>query len=442
MDCRILRHVTLKANGSLGCDDSIGYDIDLGRVELTPEWSIRDVFNAPKYRQIRTSFRDGKMPWPRFCKHCDLLSNGGVPVDTLDTRLELLVEPTLACTLSCACCMRKRIIAGGRDTKSLNPEILRRFVQSCRAEGIAIDQVHYIGWGEPLLHGDFRALFDIVAEYAPSSNQMVTTAANVDFRATVGDAALQRLVVSCDGATAVSYAKYRRGGDFDTVVRFMRDCRKFGRASIFLEWKFILFEHNDSDEEILAAQALAEEIGVDSLLFVLTNSKWHSQRFTAENLRELPLTSTIASVAPCAAMSAIAMTGKLPGVSLERQPGVIDICSVLQAGFITVEGWAYTEYRQYAEGVELLLDDRVVARTKPNLRRNDVAQAYPAAEGPNCGFFFRAPLHGRYLPEKVEVRVVSKRGNYLLGGRVSWQVPATVNKVRNDLPDADFIARV
>jgi hypothetical protein len=32
MDCRILRQITLTADGHLGCDDSVGYKIDLGHV--------------------------------------------------------------------------------------------------------------------------------------------------------------------------------------------------------------------------------------------------------------------------------------------------------------------------------------------------------------------------------------------------------------------------
>lgn len=414
MDCRILRHVTLKANGYIGCDDSKGYDIDLGHVELTHDWSVKSVLESSAYKHVRDSFREGRLPWPGICNGCDLLSNGGTPVDTLNTRLELLVEPTLACTLSCACCLRKHIIAGGRSTASLDPEILRRFVQSCRTEDILVDQVHYIGWGEPLLHKNFRELFDIVTESAPLANQMVTTAGNVNFRDTVGDAPLQRLVVSCDGAQRDSYAKYRRGGDFDAVIHFMRDCRKYGDPNTFLEWKYILFEFNDSDEEILLAQELAEDIGVDSLLFVITNSKWHSKRYTTEYAKEIPLKSVISSISPCAAMSAAAAIGKLALPNECNCFGYIDTCSISVGGFLTVEGWAYSKSGKYSDRIELLLDGKVCAKTKTNLRRTDVLQVYPTLVGPNGGFFFRIPLPTKVLPKVVQVRIVSDEGEYIV----------------------------
>ena len=219
MDCRILRHLTLKANGRLGCDDSSGYGIDLGGVALEPGWSLRATLNGGPYGHVRQSFREGRLPWPGTCEGCDLLSTGAHPNDTLDRRLELLVEPTLACSLHCACCLRKQIIAGGRDTNSMDPEVFRRFFQACIDERIAVDEVHYIGWGEPLMHGDFRALFGIAKQAAPTAQQMVTTAGNVDFRSTVGNAALDRLIVSCDGSAQAPYQQYRRGGDFETVLQ-------------------------------------------------------------------------------------------------------------------------------------------------------------------------------------------------------------------------------
>src|SRR5277367_2100225 len=146
MDCRILRQVTLKADGHLGCDDSVGYGINLGHVSLTPGWRLRDVLNGPVYTHVRASFKEGRVPWPGVCEGCDLFSSGAHPVDSLGRRIDLLVEPTLACNISCACCLRKQIISKGRNTSSLDPAILKQFIESCRFDNIAIDQVHYIGW--------------------------------------------------------------------------------------------------------------------------------------------------------------------------------------------------------------------------------------------------------------------------------------------------------
>ncbi len=146
MDCRILRQVTLKSDGHLGCDDSVGYGIDLGRVAPGGGWRLRDVLNGPVYSHVREVFRDGRVPWPGTCEGCDLLADGRAAEDTLDRHIDLLVEPTLACTLGCACCLRKSILRKGRTEDAMDPEVLRQFVGACVREGIALGEVNSIGW--------------------------------------------------------------------------------------------------------------------------------------------------------------------------------------------------------------------------------------------------------------------------------------------------------
>ena len=436
MDCRILRHVTLKADGHLGCDDSVGYGINLGHVSMASGWRLRDTLEGPVYRHVRSSFQAGRLPWPGTCEGCDLFSAGAEPNDTLDRRIELLVEPTLACNIACACCLRKQIIAKGRHTTSLDPAILERFIESARTDGITIDQVHYIGWGEPLMHGDFRSLFDVVKNGAPLANQMVTTAGNVDFRSTVGDAAVDRLIVSCDGARQEAYGRYRRGGDLETVIRFMRDCRRFGDPRTFLEWKYILFEFNDSDADLLRAQEIADDIGVDSILFIITNSKWHSERFTVDSAERVSLVSPVASMSPAAAMNAVAIESR--GFQRLDQElggrGHIDLCTVSVGKFLTVEGWALDRSGSYVDRIELLIDGDVRALSRTNLRRHDVVSTHSDAVGPNCGFMFRVPVDPNALPRTVEVRFASPSGPFILGGRPNWHMSTVGAKRRSDLP--------
>lgn len=433
MDCRILRHVTLKANGHLGCDDSVGYHIDLGHTSLDPGWSVRQTLNSPVYKHIRSSFAAGRVPWPGTCEGCDLFSGGGIARDTLDTKIELLVEPTLACNLSCACCLRKQIISNGRNTSSMNPETLQRFVDSCKADKIEIEQVHYIGWGEPLMHDNFRGLYDLVKAAAPLAHQVVTTAANVDFRSTVGDAAMDRIVVSVDGSRQAAYEKYRWGGNFEKTVRFMRDSRAYGYRETFLEWKYILFEYNDSDEDILRAQEIAEDVGVDSLLFIITNSKWHSERFTIDHLQDLPLRSPIATVSPAAAMNAVAFDCRI-APEPSRGLGFIDKCTISVGRFLTVEGWALDTSGAYATGVELLVDGAVRAKTRTTLRREDVLAAHPGCAGGRNGFMFRVPIDVNARPGSIQVRVSGPSGEDAIGGKTAWVSSSPGVKTRADLP--------
>lgn len=379
------------------------------------------------------------MPWPGTCEGCDLFSGGGIAHDTLDTKIELLVEPTLACNLGCACCLRKQIIATGRNTSSMDPAILQRFVASCKSDKIEIVQVHYIGWGEPLMHDNFRQLYDIVKSGAPLAHQVVTTAANVDFRSTVGDAVLDRIVVSVDGSEQPSYEKYRRGGNLAKAVQFMRDCRTHGHPETFLEWKYILFEHNDSDEDILRAQEIAEDVGADSLLFIITNSKWHSKRFTVDRFRDLPLRSPIATVSPAAAMSAVAFDCRIAHLPPQGM-GFIDRCRISVGRFLTVEGWALDSSGAYSTGVELLVDGAPRAKTRTTLRREDVLAAHPGTAGNRSGFMFRVPIDVGALPDQIRVRVSGPSGEMTIGGKTAWVSSSPGVKRRIDLPSHERVA--
>ncbi len=428
MDCRILRHITLKSNGHFGCDDSVGYGIDLGHVSLEPGWRLKDIINGPIYRHIRNSFSKGQVPWPGTCEGCDLFSAGASPNDTIESRLELLVEPTLNCNISCACCIRKQIINNGRNIKSLDPKILETFFDACKRENIFVEYVHYIGWGEPLLHDRFSDLVDIVKIRSPQTIQVVTTAANIDFKKAIGSSLIDKIVVSADGANQNSYEKYRRRGAMENVIKFMRDCKRYGHSGIFLEWKYILFEWNDSDDDLLEAQILAEEIGVDSLLFIITNSKWNSQRFTSNLAEEFPFVTNLASITPAAAMCAVAHEAE-PFVWKDDASGFIDKCTISVGRFLDVHGWAY-DGNDYPKFLELIVNDEIKAKSRPYLVRYDAFAARPDARGAMCGFMFRIPI--KKLPDVILVRVVGER-IYELGGATRWRSAHLSVKQRKDL---------
>lgn len=430
MDCRVLRQVMLKADGHLGCDDSSGYSINLGHVSLASGWRLRDVLNGPVYRHVRSSFKEERIPWQGVCEGCDLFSEATSPVDVIDTTIGLMVEPTLACTISCPSCIRKQIISHGRGTSSLDRAILARFVNSCKAEGIEIEYVHYLGWGEPLMHDDFHGLYDVVKAAAPSADQIVTTAANVDFRSTVGDCALDNLIVSVDGCRQEAYEKYRRGGDLEKAIRFMRDCKRYGSPETFLQWKYIIFEFNDSDEEILLAQDMAEDIGVDSILFIITNSKRHSKQFTVDRLDSLPLRSPLAQVSPAAAMNVVALDCEISNAKILA---FIDKCFITVGKFLDVEGWALDSTGAYVTSVELLVDGQVKSKTRTMERRKDTRGVHPDAAGIRCGYKFHIPINVNVLPKTIEVRITGVSGSKTIGGQAKWHSSSQGLKQKTDI---------
>jgi len=216
----------LKSNGRLSCDDSVGYPIDLGEVTLNKKWSARNTFQQPVYAHVRRAFISGSAPWPGHCENCDLFSPGGVPVDTLDSSVTIQVEPTLSCGLRCPSCLRgKEVQRRIGQNYDLSPKIYTRFLEGLANDGINVREIQYIGWGEPLDHPSFAELVNEARRILPDTYQLVHTNGNALASETIAGAALDEIFVSADGATEESYPIYRRGGDWQAVLQFMRDVK-------------------------------------------------------------------------------------------------------------------------------------------------------------------------------------------------------------------------
>src|SRR5262249_33857897 len=86
---------------------------------------------------------------------------------------------------------------------------------------------------------------------------------------------IDEVTFSIDGARPESYAAYRRRGDFGKAFANLTSAaaakRAAGRDLPFLNWRYILFTHNDSDEEMDLARRMADDIGVDRLCWEITD---------------------------------------------------------------------------------------------------------------------------------------------------------------------------
>src|SRR5205823_483501 len=96
---------------------------------------------------------------------------------------------------------------------------------------------------------------------------------------------IDEVTFSIDGATPETYVKYRQRGRFDVAMATLRamaeEKSRAGRDLPFLNWRYILFTWNDSDEEMDSARRLAADIGVDRLCWELTDhpENAYSRRF-------------------------------------------------------------------------------------------------------------------------------------------------------------------
>jgi hypothetical protein len=98
---------------------------------------------------------------------------------------------------------------------------------------------------------------------------------------------IDEVTFSVDGASQETYARYRQRGQFDVAVAAMREMadekRRAGRDVPVINWRYILFTWNDSDDEMERARALAADLGIDRLIWEITDHPEgaFSRRFVA-----------------------------------------------------------------------------------------------------------------------------------------------------------------
>src|ERR1700751_866227 len=154
-----------------------------------------------------------------------------------------------------------------------------------------LEKILFYNFGEPFLHKHAIAFLREVRRCRPdvilhtSTNGLVLTDAVID--AIASEVLADRIVFSIDGAYEESYRKYRVNGSLEKALSGMSAlvaaCQRFGtRKRIEIIWQYILFEWNDSDDELHRARRLAAEIGVP-LKWVFTHTAGGSKRFTHEN---------------------------------------------------------------------------------------------------------------------------------------------------------------
>jgi hypothetical protein len=209
------------------------------------------------------------------------------PLDVGQMPSRLYIECTAACNISCnqACCAPETGITRTRQAGMLDYDLFTKVVDEA---GPSVGRIDFFNYGEAFLHK--RAL-DMV-EYIKSRYPHVYLYTSTNGLALTEDGArrlarsgIDEVTFSIDGATPVTYVQYRQRGDFAKAIRNLTalcdEKRKHGLDVPFVNWRYILFNHNDSDQEMELARKMAVEIGVDRLSWEITDhpENMFSRRF-------------------------------------------------------------------------------------------------------------------------------------------------------------------
>jgi hypothetical protein len=271
-----------------GCADPYGKRV-LGDLRVAP--TVSSVWTGEVAANLRKDMVSGGS---KFCGDCPLKlplkkdePPPGRPLDVGALPSRLYIECTAACNISCsqACCAPETGITRTRQAGMLDYDLFTRVVDEA---GPALGRIDFFNYGEAFLHK--RAL-DMV-EYIKSRHPHVYLYTSTNGLALTDDGArrlarsgIDEVTFSIDGATQDTYAQYRQRGDFAKAIRHLTalvdEKRAADRDVPFVNWRYILFTHNDSDEEMDLARQTAAEIGVDRLCWEITDhpENMYSRRF-------------------------------------------------------------------------------------------------------------------------------------------------------------------
>ncbi|HXH18264.1 MAG TPA: SPASM domain-containing protein [Chitinophagales bacterium] len=208
--------------------------------------SPRKAINAAKV--IISYFRSRITGIPRLC---------GLPIT-------VSVEPTTSCNLRCPECP-SGLRAFTRDRGMMELSLFKKTVDELEYSLIFL---YLYFQGEPYLHPRFA---DMVM-YASRKNIFTVSSTNAHFldddnaRKTV-ESGLSRLIISIDGITQDSYAKYRLGGNLERVLEGTKNLLKWKKKlqsnTPHVIFQMVVFRHNEN--EILGLHKIADDCGVDEV---------------------------------------------------------------------------------------------------------------------------------------------------------------------------------
>ena len=412
MNCEILSTLYIKSNGDVLCNDDFGERVCLGKVDFPDQnWSVTKLFNNEKYHRIRDAFLNGILPWDNVCQRCAFLKTNESFTDFLSQKIirKLQLEPSLACNLRCPCCANAEQVRTRPKPRMMSPELVESVLCSLRSNGFSLDWIEYCGQGEPLMHPQFKRFINIGREYFPNTRQRIITNGNFDYATVTGRLFTDEIIVSCDGLRQESYEKYRIKGDIKMALQFMSDVpNEIDNEKQNLVWKYILFEFNDNEPELLEAQHLAQELEVDTLLFVVTHSQYRSRKYDLESIGSLPVIYPNVTTNAHPSFYQGALTGKV-AVNLSSMSPLLyrnaqthlDEVIIYPGKILSLRGWVIS--KKQISHLKIYFDGFYIGTTVPSEERPDVEEAFPGYLRQANGFRFTSRL-SNYEKGQAKIR--------------------------------------
>jgi len=152
------------------------------------------------------------------------------------------------------------------------------FVGIIDQAGEKLKRLDYFNYGEPFMHPRAVDMLEYVKAKYPhiycytSTNGLLLNKEKTHRLVELG---MDEITFSVDGPDQETYEKYRRGGKFDRVMdnmkQLLEERNRRGKEYPIVNWRYILFSWNDSDKKMNQTRRMAKKIGVDRLVWEITD---------------------------------------------------------------------------------------------------------------------------------------------------------------------------
>jgi len=236
--------------------------------------------------------KEGSALWPIHTRGAEitanmlrgLLQNRSIQYNAFLYPIIAMIEPTRRCNLACPLCPVGERRA--RETDDMPFGVFQGIIDELTPFLIHLTLHNY---GEPFLNKDIYPMIHY-AKKAGIPDVNISTNGHVLSPDRVVASGLDEIMISLDGITQETYARYRRRGKLDRVIRNIRDLTEVKReknaGKPLIELQFIIMRHNQ--DEMNGFRTLAAELGADRIRFKTLNLQMSGPEVSAENLDLLP----------------------------------------------------------------------------------------------------------------------------------------------------------
>lgn len=277
--CDQVDQIFLKANGKITCSCQRYFHVLADAREI----DVGQWFNGEMQRYIRESFLAGEEPFD-FCASCLSRLSSRASIQPIERTIRLHIKPSSYCNLYCelCACTFERRSDNPPPRSNLDFDLFATKLSEIVRADLSVAEVAFVGYGEPLFNSRVHDMASLSRRLFPQSRIFMDTNANFgDRRAEeIADCGLDEIRLGIDGCDQPTYAAYRESGNFAKAYAFAGKLASAIRAKSSTTravWKYILFRHNDSDEQIAQAVRMADQIGIP-IIFDLTHGELASKR--------------------------------------------------------------------------------------------------------------------------------------------------------------------